>query len=74
VVRELHGNHGVPPSALLGVWAAYTELCTLFVLFAAASGVYLFANRGRERRFGFAVLGAAAVLSLVFMAYVRYGG
>ena len=73
VVRALHGNHGVPRSALMSLWGAYTEVCTAFVLFAAASGIYLFAARKRERRVGFAVLGAALALSLLFMAWVRYG-
>ena len=74
VIRSLHGNHGVPDSALMSAWAGYTELCTIFVLFAAASGVYLFAARKRERRIGFTILGVATGLSLLFMAYVRYGG
>ena len=74
VVRALHGNHGVPGSTLMSAWGMYTEVCTWFVLFAAASGVYLFAARKRERRVGFAILGGALALSLLFMAYVRYGG
>lgn len=74
VTRELHGNYGVPGSNLMTVWGWYTEVCTLFVLFAAASGVYLFAARKRERLVGFAVLGAAVLLSLSFMVYVRVWG
>jgi hypothetical protein len=74
VLRALHGNTGVPRSRLMRVWGAYTELCTLVVLFAAASGVYLFATRRKDRRAAWAVLGVAAALSMGFMFYVRYGG
>jgi hypothetical protein len=74
VVREMHGNHGVPRSHLMTAWGWYTELTTLVVLFAAASGVYLFATRRKDRRAALAVLGAVTVLSLAFMLYVRYGG
>jgi hypothetical protein len=74
VIRALHGNKGVPRIALTTAWAWYTEVCTAFVVFATVSGVYLFAARKRERRIGFAVLGAATVLSLLLMAYVRVRG
>jgi hypothetical protein len=74
VVRALHGNTGVPRSQLMTVWGWYTELCTFIVLFAAGSGVYLFATRRRDRRAAWAVLGAATALSLAFMLYLRYGG
>ena len=74
VTRALHGNHGVPRSKLMTAWGWYTELCTLVVLFAAASGVYLFATRRKDRRAAWAVLGAATALSLAFMLYLRYGG
>jgi hypothetical protein len=74
VIQRMHGNHGVPRSNLMTVWGWYTELCTLFVLFAAGSGVYLFATRKKDRRAAWAVLGAATALSLLFMLYVRYGG
>ena len=74
VLREIHGNYGVPRSNLMTVWGWYTEVCTLFVLFAAGSGVYLFAARKRERRVGFAVLAVATVLSVSFMVYVRVWG
>ena len=74
VLRHIHGNKGVPRSRLMSVWGGYTELCTQFVLFAAVSGVYLFAARKRERLLGFGVLGVATVLSLLFMVYVRVWG
>ena len=74
VLREMHGNKGVPRSGLMTVWGWYTELCTFVVLFAAGSGVYLFATRKKDRRAAWAVLGTATVLSLAFMLYVRYGG
>ena len=74
VFRHLHGNHGVPGSMLMTVWGWYTELCTLVVLFAAGSGVYLFATRKKDRRAALAVLGVATALSLGFMLYVRFAG
>ena len=74
VLRHIHGNKGVPGSRLMSAWAGYTELCTLFVLFAAVSGVYLFAARKRERLIGLGVLGLATVLSLLLMVYVRVWG
>jgi hypothetical protein len=74
VVQRMHGNHGVPRSNLMTVWGWYTELCTLFVLFAAGTGVYLFATRKKDRRAAWAVLATATALSLLFMVYVRYWG
>jgi hypothetical protein len=74
VIRAMHGNKGVPGSRVMAVWGAYTELCTLVVLFAAVSGIYLFATRRKDRRAAWAVLGTAMVLSLGFMFYVRYAG
>jgi hypothetical protein len=59
---------------MMTAWGGYTELCTFFVLFAAATGVYLFAARKRERWVGFSVLGVATVLSLLLMVYVRVWG
>ena len=74
VIRHIHGNKGVPGSMLMTVWGVYTELCTFVVLFAAGSGVYLFASRRKDRRAAWAVLGTATALSLGFMFYVRYVG
>jgi hypothetical protein len=74
VIRHIHGNKGVPRSNLMTAWGWYTEACTLFVLFAAGSGVYLFATRKKDRTAAWAVLGAATALSLAFMVYLRYGG
>ena len=74
VVREMHGNKGVPRSRLMTVWGWYTELCTFVVLFAACSGVYLFATRRKDRRAAWSVLGVATALSLAFMLYLRYAG
>jgi hypothetical protein len=74
VIRSLHGNKGVPSATVMTVWGGYTELCTFFVLFAAATGVYLFAARKSERWVGFSVLGVATLLSLLFMVYVRVWG
>jgi hypothetical protein len=74
VLRELHGNTAVPRSGRMTAWGWFTELCTLFVLFAALSGVYLFATRRKDRRAAWAVRAGATALSLGFMLYVRYGG
>ena len=74
VLRGLHGLHGVPRAPVATVWGWYTELCTAFLVFAAASGVYLFVARKRERRVGFTVLGVAAALSIFLMVYVRVRG
>jgi hypothetical protein len=74
VVREMHGNKGVPGSHLMTIWGAYTELCTFVVLFAAASGICLFATRRKDRRAAWLVLGTATVVSLGFMFFIRYAG
>jgi hypothetical protein len=75
VLRGLHGLHGqMPGSAVVSSWRWYTELCTFAVLFAGASGVYLWTRRRSERRIGAILLGSATALSLALMIYlVRHG-
>jgi uncharacterized iron-regulated membrane protein len=51
-------------------WGIYTEVCTAFALFAAASGVYLWWISGRDRRAGLVVGLAATALSLGLILYV----
>jgi hypothetical protein len=75
VMRGLHGFHGeMPGSALVSAWGWYTELCTFVVIFAGASGVYLWTRRRNERRVGVVLLGGAAAFSLALMLYLTLHG
>jgi hypothetical protein len=75
VVRGLHGLEELPNSPFMNIWGWYTELCTFVVLFAAVSGIYLWAmSRRRRTAVGWSVLGAAVVLSLFLMIYIRVWG
>ena len=75
VMRGLHGFHGkMPDSTFVSSWAWYTELCTFVVLFAGASGVYLWTRRKNERRIGYVLLGAATSISLGLMIYLTLHG
>jgi hypothetical protein len=74
VVNSLHGPARVPSSSFMVLWGAYTELCTWVVLFSAASGVYLWTRRSGERFIGWVLLGCAAGMSLLLMAYVWWRG
>ena len=74
VVDSLHARMGVPSSPFMGLWAAYSELCTWVVLFSAASGVYLWTRRQKERFIGWILLGCASGTSLLFMVYVWWRG
>ena len=75
VMGGLHGFHGnMPGSALVSSWGWYTELCTLAILFAGASGVYLWTRRKNERRIGFVLLGGAGLASIALMVYLTLHG
>jgi len=75
VMARLHGFHGeMPGSVLVSTWAWYTEFCTLAVLFAGVSGVYLWTARRNQRRMGLALLGGAGALSLALMLYLTLHG
>jgi hypothetical protein len=75
VITRLHGFHGVmPDSRFVSSWAWYTELCTFAVLFAGASGVYLWTARRNERRIGLVLLGGAGAASLALMIYLTLHG
>ena len=75
VMVGLHGFHGdMPGSRFVATWAWYTEFCTLAVLFAGASGVYLWTARRNERRVGIALLGGAAAFSVALMLYLTLHG
>ena len=75
VINRLHGFHGeMPDSAFVSTWAWYTELCTLVVLFAGGSGIYLWTRRRNERRIGLIMLGGAGAMSLALMFYLTLHG
>jgi hypothetical protein len=75
VMEGLHGFHGnMPGSTFVSTWGWYTELCTLVVLFAGASGVYLWTRRKNERRIGYALIGAATAFSLGLMVFLTVHG
>ena len=67
---SLHALMRVPGSPFMSLWGVYTELCTWTVLFAAASGIYLWTARRNERRIGWMLLGGASGISLFLMLYV----
>jgi hypothetical protein len=68
ILRHLHGLHGtMPGSPFVSTWAIYTEICTFFVLFAGASGVYLWTIRKNERRLGYILIASAGVVSIAMM-------
>jgi len=74
VIDSLHARMGVPSSSFMTLWAAYTELSTWVVLFSAASGVYLWTRRQKERVIGWLLLGCASGGSLLLMFYVWWIG
>jgi len=74
VANSLHARMGVPSSPFMSLWSVYTELCTWVVLFSAASGVYLWTRRQKERFIGWILLAGASGTSLVFMVYVWWRG
>lgn len=68
ILRSLHGLHGeMPDSPFVSSWAIYTEVCTIVVLFAGASGVYLWTARKNERRIGYVLIASAAAVSITMM-------
>lgn len=74
VFNSLHALMSVPQSRFSHLWGWYTELCTWVVLFAGASGVYLWAASKRERRLGWLVLAGAVAASVGLMVYVAVQG
>ena len=74
VINTLHGKMGVPSSRFMSLWGAYTELCTWVVLFSAASGVYLWTRRQKERFIGWILLLGATGTCLFLMSYVWWRG
>jgi hypothetical protein len=74
VVNSLHGLGQLPNSRFVPFWGVYTEICTWFVLFATASGLYLWVNSQREKRVGVIALGIALTVSLGLMVVVVWKG
>jgi hypothetical protein len=74
VVNSLHGIGALPNSKFVPWWGIYTEICTWFVVFAGASGIYLWLNSQRERRLGICTLAAAMVVSFGLIAFVVIKG
>ena len=74
VINSLHGRMTVPSSPFMSLWAVYTELCNWVVLFAAASGIYLWTRRHKERAIGCILLGFTSGVSFLFMVYVWWIG
>jgi hypothetical protein len=72
IVARLHGMHGeMPDSPFVSTWMVYTEICTIFVLFAGASGIYLWTARKNERRTGYILIGTCAAISLALMFLIK---
>jgi hypothetical protein len=72
ILKSLHGLHGeMPDSPFVSSWALYTEFCTLFVLVAGATGVYLWTARRNERRIGYILLATCGALSLTMMVLMK---
>ena len=74
VVASMHAVGDVPGSPLARFWGYYTEVCIWFVVFAAGSGVWLWASSKRERVAGILVLVASAAASLFFVLFVVLWG
>ena len=69
-LMSLHAMMQLPGSSLIPWWGVYTELCTWFVLFAAVTGVYLWATQKRDRIMALVTLLTLAAGSLLFMLYI----
>lgn len=74
VVNSLHGSGQLPNSKFVPFWGIYTEICTGFVVFAGASGLYLWVNSRRERKAGLVTASAALAFSLFLMLFVVLRG
>ncbi|MGH7770297.1 MAG: hypothetical protein ACREQP_22825 [Candidatus Binatia bacterium] len=74
VINALHALMRVPASRFITLWGAYTEFCTWVVLFSAASGVYLWTRRQRERWVGSLLLLGASSTFFILMFYILWRG
>ena len=67
ITHALHGMMRTTARRLLYGWGWYTRLCTLVMVFAAVSGVYLFVTRNKQRLVDALLLTGAAATSLGLM-------
>ena len=74
MVNSLHAMGPIPNARIPSLWSYYTELCTVVVIFASVSGVYLWAVRQRDKLAGTIILVGALVASLTLMFWVWKGG
>jgi hypothetical protein len=65
-------NDSYAPFAVTWTW--YVELCTICVIVAAVTGIYLWPLQARDRRAGLLVIGAFGAFSLALMFYVTIHG
>jgi hypothetical protein len=72
--NALHALGPVPGSSLARAWGWYTEVCAGWTLFAAVSGVWLWAVSRRERLAGKATLLAALAASVGAMLWATFWG
>lgn len=70
IIGSLHGFSGLSGSDFLSIWWWYTELCTLFVIFGAISGVYLWATSKKERKVGYSIVIVSSITSIILMLYL----
>ncbi len=64
VITGLHGLRGLEASRWGPSWGLYTELASFALVFAIASGLYLFWPRRAGRALGFGAAGLAVVIAL----------
>ena len=75
VMKGLHGfRESMPGSSLVETWGWYTEFCTVFVVFAGITGIYLWTRRRNEFRIGLILIGSAAAFSIALMVYITVHG
>jgi len=55
-------------------WPWYLELCTIGVIAAGITGIYLWPARARERRIGIVILGVSGAFSIALMLFVSMHG
>lgn len=74
VLTSLHAMGRFPNSRFPEIWFYYTEICTLFLFFAAASGVYFWAKRRNEKFIGWILLIGLSGGSVILMLYIWLRG
>jgi hypothetical protein len=71
MTTELHMDSYVVFS---NFWRWYVELCTIGVIVAGVTGIYLWPARARERRIGIILLGLVGSASIALMLFVSLHG